>query len=228
MKRLTAVSILAISLAFTAPMQASAAWWNLTSWFAKNQQVEEQKQSQNATSSDMTSGSQIVDQSVGKVEQKDALAPLNNTKSSDAKTIEDLRAEVATLKTSLDNLEKRFNGLQKARFAATLVQPLTEKTDLSPRIITLERRVDASQGLETRIKGLEQKVAELSNISTNTNSSQAKNYDSQISEMAKRINALMHAESGLGDMRCTLGQPVITSLKELPQLCASVYADLNY
>lgn len=207
------------------PQVALAAWWNPISWFLSENQIEEQNQSQNTTSSDIASGSQIVDQGVEKVEQKNALAPSNSTKSSDAKTIENLRAEVATLKTNLDSLEKRFSNLQKS----TAPQPVSGESDISQRVAALEKRVDALLNPDTsRLTKLEQKVAELSNISTNTVPVQTKNYDSQISEMAKRINALMHARAG-GDITCTLGQtPTITKMMEFYPTCASIYADLNY
>lgn len=208
--------VLAVSI-FIVPQIAFAAWWDFPSWFSKNQQ-----QPQNATSSDMTSGSQIVNQDVGKVEQKNAVAPSNNIKSSDAKTIEDLRAEVATLKTNLDSLEKRFSNLQKS----TAPQPALGESDVSQRVAALEKRVDALADPDTsRLTKLEKKVAELSNISTNTGSTQAKNYDSQISEMAKRINALMHGWT-INDGSLLCGTQ--TDLKSFPPPCANVYADLNY
>lgn len=223
MKKLVSAIFILTFVLFVAPSQSYAAWWDLSSWFSKNQQ-----QPQNATSSDMASGTQIIDQGVGKVEQKDVLASSNNTKSSDAKTIEDLKAEVATLKTSLDSLEKRLGSLQNS----TVTQPVSGGSDVAQRLTALEKRVGELPNPVTnddtlRITKLEKKVAELSNISTNTGLTQAKNYDSQISEMAKRINALMHAGL-LNDetLRCTLG--TVPTQKGIYPACTSVYADLNY
>ncbi|MBI2122475.1 MAG: hypothetical protein HYT98_05180 [Candidatus Sungbacteria bacterium] len=82
-----------------APSQTYAAWWNPLSWFSKNQRIEEQKQPQNATSSNTAS------------EPQNIVVPANNPQPSDAKTIEDLRAEVVTLKASLDNLYTAHNNL---------------------------------------------------------------------------------------------------------------------
>ncbi len=221
MKKLVSVTFILAFVLFVAPSQSYAAWWDFPSWFSKSQQ-----QPQNATSSDIVSESQIVNQGVEKVEQKNALAPSNNTKSSDAKTIEELRTEVATLKTNLDSLEKRFSNLQKS----TVPQPASGESDVPQRVVALEKRVDALSNPDTsRLTKLEQKVAELSNISTNTGSTQAKNYDSQISKMAERINALIHAGTlNDGPLICSFGQPVITSLKEFYPPCTNVYADLNY
>lgn len=220
-KLVSAIFILAFVL-FVAPGQSYAAWWDFPSWFSKNQQ-----QPQNATSSDMASGSQTVDQGVEKVEQKNALAPSNNTKFSDAKTIENLRAEVATLKTNLDNLEKRFSNLQKS----TTPQPASGESDASQRIVALEKRVDALSSPDTsRLTKLEQKVAGLLNISTNTAPVQAKNYDSQISEMAKRINALLHANiPNSGPIYC-IHLVDASSFKDgnPGPTCSSIFSDLNY
>jgi len=204
-----------------APSQSHAAWWNFPSWFSENQQ-----QQLSATSSDIVSGVQAVNQGVVKTGKKEVISPLNNSKSSDAKTIEDLRVEVATLKTSLDNLEKRFSDLQKgtsARFSA-------EESDISPRVIALERVADASQSLETRIKGIEQKVTGLSNVSANTGSIQVKNYDVQISEIAKRVNALIHINTSDCISRFNAvapkerGDPSQTADRD----CPSIFSDLNY
>lgn len=221
-KLVSAIFILAFVL-FVAPSQSYAAWWDFPSWFSKNQQ-----QPQNATSSDIASESRIVNQGVVKVEQKNALAPSNNTKSSDAKTIEDLRTEVATLKTNLDNLEKRFSNLQKS----TAPQPASGESDVPQRVATLEKRVDALANPDTsRLTRLEKKVAELSDVSANTAPVQAKNYDSQISEMAKRINALMHANiMNSGGLYCMHLVVDTSSFKDgnPGPACFSIFSDLNY
>jgi len=111
-KLVSAIFILALVL-FVAPSQTYAAWWNPISWFSSENQIEEQNQSQNATSSDAVSKIQTVNQGVGAVEKQTVISPVKNSKSSDAKTIEDLKAEVATLKTNLDSLYKAHNELLK-------------------------------------------------------------------------------------------------------------------
>ena len=219
MKKLVSVTFILAFVLFVAPNQSYAAWWDFPSWFSKNQQ-----QPQNATSSDIVSESQTVNQGDERVEQKNALAPSNNTKSSDAKTIEDLRTEVATLKTNLDNLEKRLSNLQKS--TAPLLA--SGEVDVSQRVAALEKRVDALSNPDTsRLTKLEQKVAGLSNISTNPAPVQAKNYDFQISEMAKRINALLRANTS----DCLRLFYAIASKERdqtADQACPSIFSDLNY
>ena len=96
------------SIALVAPSQTYAAWWNPFSWFSKDKQVEEQKpQTEEAKNNSSTTTNTEI-----KEEQKKAAtitAPQNN--SSDAKTIEDLKAEVASLKTNLDRLYKAHADL---------------------------------------------------------------------------------------------------------------------
>lgn len=184
MKKLVSVTFILAFVLFVAPNQSYAAWWDFPSWFSKNQQ-----QPQNATSSDMASESQIVNQDVEKVEQKNALAPSNNAKSSDAKTIEELRAEVATLKINLDNLENRFNNLQKN----TAIQPTSGGTDVSQRIATLERKSDALTNLildgdTSRIFKLEQRVNALSSISTSVGSNNT--VDRKLSDLESTLDKL--------------------------------------
>jgi len=97
-KSILTILVLMVAL-LVFPSQSYAAWWNPLSWFSKNQHIEEQEQSQNTTSSGTVS------------EPKNIITPVNNSQPSNAKTIEDLRAEVTTLKASLDNLYTAHNNL---------------------------------------------------------------------------------------------------------------------
>jgi len=128
---------------FVTPSQIYAAWWNPLSWFSKNQQIEDQKQSQNTTSSDAISEPQTANQNV--------VAPVK-TQSSDAKTIEDLKAEVATLKASLDNLYTAHNNLVNdhnalLKYVNTIVVPsknigaASDNSNLETKITSLETKI---------------------------------------------------------------------------------------
>jgi|SRR3989338_3058101 len=109
-KFISIVFILTLTL-FVVPSQTYAAWWNPVSWFSKNQQVEEQKQQQNDTLSNTAPELPTANQNSKEVEKPSTVAPSDNIQSSDAKTIDDLKTEVATLKTNLDNLYKAHNNL---------------------------------------------------------------------------------------------------------------------
>lgn len=109
-KIILTILILAVAL-LASPSQSYAAWWNPLSWFSTNQHIEEQNKPQDATSSGTASESQTANQDAEAAKKQNVVAPANSTQSSDAKTIEDLKAEVATLKTSLDNLYTAHNNL---------------------------------------------------------------------------------------------------------------------
>lgn len=162
MKKLVSITFILAFVLFVAPSQSYAAWWDFPSWFSKNQQ-----QPQKATSSDTTSGSQIVDQGIEKVEQENALAPSNNTKSSDAKTIEDLRAEVATLKTNLDKLYTAHNALleytKTIASSGKSVGTATNNSNLEGRIADLENKIKLTTGsnVSLDILNITNRVSEL-------------------------------------------------------------------
>lgn len=193
-----------------APQIAFAAWWNPISWFPTEIKLIEQEQPLDLVSSSTQPKPQTA-----------------STQAPDTKTIEGLREEVAVLKARLADLESRFNTPQ----TSTVVQPALTGPDIFPRVVALEKRVDALSNPDTsRLSALEKKVVALSGTLTASTPPQAKNYDLQISEMAKRINALMHTrapQSG-GAITCTLGQTPRGKADEIYPSCASVYADLNY
>lgn len=99
MKKLILTTLILAFALLVSPSQSYAAWWNPLSWFSKNQQIEERKQPQNTTSSNTVS------------ELQNVVAPMKNSQPSNAKTIEDLKAEVAALKASLDNLYTAHSNL---------------------------------------------------------------------------------------------------------------------
>lgn len=186
MKKIASTTFILAFVLFVAPNQSYAAWWDFPSWLSKNQQ-----QLQNTTSSDIAPEAQIVDQNIEKVEHKNVLAPSNNTKSSDAKTIEDLRSEVATLKTSLNNLERRFSDLQKS----TAIQPASGELDISQRVTTLEDRMDA-------LSNLGQKITTLTSLSSNVNNT----------VIDRRLDNL---ESTLNKLCSWLGAPLLSGCPSL-------------
>lgn len=86
MKNIHPIIVILIFALFALPNQTNAAWWSPSSWFSKNQQ---------ATSTDTTS----------------VVSPLDDPQISNEKTIEKLKVEMATLKSSLDNLYAAHNRL---------------------------------------------------------------------------------------------------------------------
>lgn len=155
-KSLTILSILFISLAFVAPMQVSAAWWNPISWFSKSQPVEEREKSPSDNSNSTASESQTVNQNVEAMEKPNTVTPVVNSQPSDVKTIESLKSEITTLKTNLDNLYKAHNSLVNDH--NTL---LKSTTDLEKRFSTLQNQPAAnnvSSDILYRVSELERKA----------------------------------------------------------------------
>ena len=105
------IIVAAISLAI--PNQAHAAWWNPLSWFGKNQSVEQPEQEKrDETKEEIITEKQTPEQKTGVVAEQNTVAPaITSQPSSDTKTIEDLKSEISTLKTSLDNLYAAHNRL---------------------------------------------------------------------------------------------------------------------
>lgn len=151
-KIIPTVLILTFAL-LASPSQTYAAWWNPASWFSNDIKIEEQKQPQNATSSGTDSKQQTANQNVGAIEKQDVIAPVNNPQSSDTKTIAELKAEVATLKTNLDSLYKAHNGLVEDHNAlqkyvnATIssnknIGTATNNSNLEGRVTDLEGKLN--------------------------------------------------------------------------------------
>src|SRR3989344_1495954 len=91
MKKLVITTLIFAFIVLLSPNQSYAAWWNPLSWFSRDKetQVQEQKPTQET-------------------------APISEPRTQDtdnSKTIEELRAEVATLKASLDNLYAAHTNL---------------------------------------------------------------------------------------------------------------------
>ncbi|MEK6839836.1 MAG: hypothetical protein AABX72_02765 [Nanoarchaeota archaeon] len=92
------IAIIAV-ISFALPSQTYAAWWNPFSWFSQNKQIEEQGQPQ------------TTNQNIEATENQNTVAPLNNTPSSDAKTIEALKADIVLLTNGMSELLKAHNNL---------------------------------------------------------------------------------------------------------------------
>jgi len=209
MRNIPSKLLVTMLVALMAPQIAAAAWWNPGSWFVTEAQHAEQEQSNTLASSSTQEKPQTAD-----------------TSAPSTKTIEGLREEVALLKARLADLESRFSSTQ----TGTAVQSALTVVDVSPRIAALEKRLDALSNLDTsRLTKLEQKVAELSKVPANSAPTQAKNYDAQISEMAKRINALMHANTNTSSIHCLHSVDASSFKVDNPgPTCSSIFNDLKY
>ncbi|GEM_PF-1823041 len=164
------ISIIAI-ISFAPPSQTYAAWWNPLSWFSQSKQVEEQ-QPQSAASSNAALKPQTVSENVEAAERQKLVTPLNNTQPSDAKTIEALKAEVATLKSSLDNLYKAHNELLKyTTEIVAVIRGEIKNTPQTPIGSTLETKVTS---LNTRVTELERKTGLLQEDVFNTSNELAR------------------------------------------------------
>jgi len=196
MKKLISIVFILTLALLVAPSRTHAAWWNPTSWFSREKSSEKQQQPQNDTANT-------------DIEKQHSITPLDSAPS-EAKTIEDLRAEIIVLKTNLDNLykahsglvndhntllkyttdlEKRFSNSQKS----TTVQSSSGGSDVLPRVATLERRIDALSNLiidgdTSRIAKLEQRVNALSSISTSAGNSNT--IDRKLDDLESTLNKL--------------------------------------
>ena len=126
------VIIAVISLAL--PSQTYAAWWNPLSWFSNEVQVKEQNQPQ------------ATDQNIEATEKQNTIAPLNNIPSSDAKTLEALRADIVLLTNGMSELQRAHNNLVKSVNAIILsnknVGATTSNSDLESRVTSLEKKLN--------------------------------------------------------------------------------------
>lgn len=225
--------VLAVGM-FIVPQVAFAAWWSPLSWF------EDLKSGQKTVISSSTEQASPAIQKTDDVNTdgsaNENLTPKSERSVSEAQnTISEqnydneiyaLKQEIQSLKSSLVSIQKSYNDLQASLDNKSGSNTVSDQSS-AKRIDNLEKRVD---GISKELGGVNVDGinVRLSKIESQTGS---KNYDSQISEMAKRINALMHSKVNTETIACTLGQqPYITfkSGEELYPSCASVYADLNY
>ena len=128
MKKLIPTILIFTLVLFAVPNRSYAAWWSPVSWFSKDQQ---------ATSTDTIS----------------ITSPADNPQNAYAQTIEELRAEVAILKASLDSLYTAHNNLVEDHNAllkyvnATAssgkgVGTATNNSNLETKITSLDKKLD--------------------------------------------------------------------------------------
>lgn len=157
-------------IAFVLPSQAFAVWWNPASWFSSNENTEVQVAPTGTTTSIEVREPQTAAQDNEVSKKPQVITPVASLQTSDAKTIEDLKMEVATLKVSLDNLYKAHSGL---------VDKHNELLEYTKGIATSNNSVGIksdSSLLETRVAALERKVAAQNSSSITT------------SELEERLN----------------------------------------
>lgn len=169
------VSALILS-AILIPQIALASWWNPSSWFTNKQE-----QSQGINLNNVASEPQITGQNNEFVKKQSintqtakGESPITTiaNNQSEEKTINELRADVATLKISLDSLYKAHNSLVKnydnflGEFELKNKGLLKELDDaqiigLNQRVRNLENKTSSnfsipnSSDLEARVKNLE-------------------------------------------------------------------------
>jgi hypothetical protein len=153
MKKFVLIVFILTFFLLIAPSQSYAAWWNPISWFSKKNQIEEQKAEETTISELQTRGVN------NKAEKKQSPVVPTTNPQSELKTIEDLRAEVATLKTSLDNLYKAHNNLVNDHNA--LLEYTKSIAGRKPALGS------SNSDLEKRISVLNLTVEELDNKLTN-------------------------------------------------------------
>jgi len=126
---LLTVAIISV-ISFVMPAHVYATWWNPSSWHLNRQQAGVQKESQNIPSD----------------------IPGDGSKSFNVKTNEDLKAEISTLKSSLDDLYKAHNRLvddhnSLLKYVDSIVSPssnLTVDTNhiLGSKVADLEKSLN--------------------------------------------------------------------------------------
>lgn len=163
MKKLVSSIFIFALVLFVAPSQTYAVWWNPISWFSSESQIEEQNQSQNATSSDTVSKSQTADQNVGAVEQQNTPVPLSNIQSSDAQTVKDLKADIVLLTNALSELLKAHNNLVNSHNALSKSVNATVSSNKNVGATTNNSNLEIKvTSLTTRVTELERKTGLLS------------------------------------------------------------------
>ncbi len=145
-------------LAFTAPSTTYAAWWNPLDWFSKTETTREQPlpqrdEQQSNIPAESVEVSTKTDTPAPTVAQQPVAAPIVND-SQNAETITALRAEVATLKASLDNLYAAHSGLVNDHNA---LLEYTKSIAAQKTPTTVVQQVDTS-AIERRVSELERKA----------------------------------------------------------------------
>lgn len=159
MKKLVSIVFILTFFLLIVPSQSYAAWWNPISWFSKENQNEEQKQTEEVTTSEL----QIQEVNNKSVKEESPVVSETNPQS-EVKMIEVLKAEITTLKTSLDSLYKAHNNL------------VNDHNDLLKHTTDLEKRYSGLQNQPTtnnispdtlrRISELERKAGLLFDATT--------------------------------------------------------------
>ena len=215
--------VLAVGI-FIVPQIASAAWWSPLSWFedlksgqktvisSSTEQVIPAIQKADDVNTDGSANENLTPKSERNVSETQRITSERNYENE----IYALKQEIQSLKSNLVSIQKSYNDLQASLNNKSGSNTVSDQSS-AKRIDNLEKRFDSMDvgGINTRLSKLESQ-------------SGSKNYDSQISEMAKRINALLHAETlNDGPILCTLGYTLVSEKNHYPT-CASVYGNLNY
>lgn len=203
-----------VVVALVAPQIALASWWNPLSWF---ETAETEPIVQNDFTVNKDSGnnvpteeskrkipvdSKISNEAVGDVQETKKVASGRNYDDE----ISRLQQEVQTMKASIESLKKSNENL-----LATLNNQT--KTSVS------------NEKLVGRIDGLENEVN--SRFSKIESQPKDQNYDYQIKEMSRYINALISA-STMNDGALLCGSYALKSLKEHYPPCSSVFKSLSF
>ena len=149
--------LLLVSVATVAPTMIYAAWWNPLSWFNKEKPADEQKPNMGEVK-DTNQESQPTDTTKTEKDTANIVVPPSNSR--DAKTIEGLRAEIATLKASLDslytahnNLVKDHNTLLEYTKSIAAIKPSSggSNGDLEKKVLSLNLTVEELGNKLTRV-----------------------------------------------------------------------------
>lgn len=191
-----------------------AAWWNPSSWFevAETEPIVQDdyiinKDNDNSVATDELERKIPVDSTISNKITAEVSATKQGTSNRNYDDeISRLQQEVQAMKASIDSLKKTNDDLQA--------------------IINNQTRADVSnEKLVGRIDGFENEVN--SRFSKIESQSKAQNYDSQIKEMSRYINALLGASTiNDGPIRC--GSYALVSEKDVYPVCSTVYKSLSF
>jgi hypothetical protein len=207
---------------FAIPQIALAAWWNPLSWFGETE-IEPTVQYDSAIKKD-NGNDTSVDEAQIKISDERTIpnevvenVPVTKNVASNKNyddEISKLRQEIQTMKTNMDSLKKTNDTLLAALNNQSGSGVISEQK-LIGRVEGLEKRADGDQRLFNGIN---------SRLSKIESQPKTQNYDYQIKEMARYINALLHDQT----KSCTYGPQSDKDGLNGILLCNDLFKDLSF
>lgn len=213
-----------IAVVFIVPQVAMAAWWNPLSWFegvetgtiVQDDNVINKDNGNNVPTEESKRKIPVDSTISNKVTAEVSATKQGTSNRNYDNEISRLQQEVQAMKASIDSLKKSNENLLATLNNQTRTGVSNEK--LIGRIDGLEKHADSMSGV---LEGLNTRFSKIES------QPKAQNYDSQIKEMSRYINALISA-STLNDGALLCGSYALVSEKDSYPACSSVYKSLSF